>query len=552
MTIVRSKIAYLKSLLSKDVPETLILRALEDIGTDPSIEGDELVVEVYPNRPDMYSPEGIARALRAYLEISKGLPIFNVRNGELEVYVDSSVRNVRPYIAGAVIRNVRLSDEALESIMRLQEALHESYGRKRRKVAIGIHDLDKVTPPFKYTTVDPQGIKFVPLNFEEALTPKEILELHPKGQEYGHIIKDFERYPIILDAENNVLSMPPIINGELTRVTENTKNIFVDVTGTHLDSVIGAVNIVTASLLEHAEYAETVKIVYPDRTLYTPELSNKEITVKREDVKKVLGFEMSDDEIVRSLEKMMYGIKKITPEEITVIYPSIRRDILHPIDVIEDIAIGFGYENVDEELPHEYSEGTPDALLEEIEEIRDIMTGLGFLEVVTFNLSSEESEFELMRMSKGPTVRILNPISREMNVVRRSLLPSLLRILAHNKDEELPIMLFEVGEIVKENYQNTYNLAFVIMDTKEATFTNMRRYVEAFLRYYCGDCGSLRMKDDPRYIPGRSAEILINNISVGIFGEIHPQILENFDLPYPVVATEINVEEAFKALRSLP
>jgi len=552
MTIVRSKIAYLKSLLSKDVPETLILRALEDIGTDPSIEGDELVVEVYPNRPDMYSPEGIARALRAYLEISKGLPIFNVRNGELEVYVDSSVRNVRPYIAGAVIRNVRLSDEALESIMRLQEALHESYGRKRRKVAIGIHDLDKVTPPFKYTTVDPQGIKFVPLNFEEALTPKEILELHPKGQEYGHIIKDFERYPIILDAENNVLSMPPIINGELTRVTENTKNIFVDVTGTHLDSVIGAVNIVTASLLEHAEYAETVKIVYPDRTLYTPELSNKEITVKREDVKKVLGFEMSDDEMVRSLEKMMYGIKKITPEEITVIYPSIRRDILHPIDVIEDIAIGFGYENVNEELPHEYSEGTPDALLEEIEEIRDIMTGLGFLEVVTFNLSSEESEFELMRMSKGPTVRILNPISREMNVVRRSLLPSLLRILAHNKDEELPIMLFEVGEIVKENYQNTYNLAFVIMDTKEATFTNMRRYVEAFLRYYCGDCGSLRMKDDPRYIPGRSAEILINNISVGIFGEIHPQILENFDLPYPVVAAEINVEEAFKALRSLP
>ena len=281
MTIVRSKITYLKNLLSKDISESLILKALEDIGTDPSIEDDEFVVDVYPNRPDMYSPEGIARALRAYLEISKGLPKFDVKKGELEVYVDPSMRGVRPYIAGAVIRNVKLSEEALESIMRLQEALHESYGRKRRKVAIGIHDLDKVIPPFKYTTVNPQEIKFVPLNFEEALTPKEILELHPKGQEYGYIIKEFDRYPIILDAENNVLSMPPIINGELTRVTENTKNIFVDVTGTHLDSVIGAVNIVTASLLEHAEYAETVKIVYPDRTLYTPELSPKEISVKR-------------------------------------------------------------------------------------------------------------------------------------------------------------------------------------------------------------------------------------------------------------------------------
>ncbi|HHC19027.1 MAG TPA: phenylalanine--tRNA ligase subunit beta, partial [Euryarchaeota archaeon] len=208
MTVVRTDINFLMRLLKTRLNSEKILEALEQIGTDPELLDNELVVEIYPNRPDMYSPEGIARALRAYLEISPGLPRFNVRNGDLKIIVKKSVLNIRPYIAGAVVRDVSLDEEALESIMRLQEALHDSYGRKRRRVAIGIHDLDKVTPPFTYRGISPDGVRFVPLGFDVEMTPREILEKHPKGVEYGHIIKDKDAYPLIIDRRGNVLSMP--------------------------------------------------------------------------------------------------------------------------------------------------------------------------------------------------------------------------------------------------------------------------------------------------------------------------------------------------------
>ena len=551
MTVVRTDINFLMRLLKKRLNSEKILEALEQIGTDPELLDNELVVEIYPNRPDMYSPEGIARALRAYLEISPGLPRFNVRNGDLKIIVKKSVLNIRPYIAGAVVRDVSLDEEALESIMRLQEALHDSYGRKRRRVAIGIHDLDKVTPPFTYRGISPDGVRFVPLGFDVEMTPREVLEKHPKGVEYGHIIKDKDAYPLIIDRRGNVLSMPPIINGELTRVTTKTKNIFIDVTGTHLDAVIGAAEIVAAAISEYGSEIERVIVEHPSGTIVTPELSFKEIRVPVSIIREILGLSLSKEDIERSLRKMMYDVL-FNDDEIIAKYPTIRRDILHPIDVVEDIAIGYGYEALGEELPREYSQGIEDMLLEELDVIREIMVGLGFLEVITFTLVSDEYEFDKLRLKRAKAARILNPITSEMTIVRRSLLPSLLKVLHHNKDEELPLRVFEVGEVVNEKYKNEYRLAFVVMDTKIATFNEIRKIIEAFFRYYCGSCITLRMHDDPRFIPGRSAEILVNDIPIGIFGEIHPEVLENFDIPYPVVAAEVKINEIIRALHSRP
>jgi len=551
MTVVRSKLDHLLRLLGVKVDNRTLIESLEQMGTDPAINEDELVVEVYPNRPDMYSTEGITRALRAYLEISPGLPTFNVKQGDIQIIVDRSVLSVRPYIAGAVVRNVSLDEDALESIMRLQEALHESYGRKRRKVAIGIHDLDKVKPPFTYTCVPPDGLKFVPLGFDKELTPREVLERHPKGVEYGHIIKDKDLYPIIIDKNANVLSMPPIINGELTRVTTATRNIFIDVTGTHLDAVIGAAEIVATAVSEYGDIIERVTIVHPHRTIVTPEISYKEISISIDLVKEVLGIDLSTKDIEKSLKRMMYDVS-LKDDKIIAKYPTFRRDILHPIDIIEDIAIGYGYESLGEDLPKEYSQGHEDPVLEEIDIIRDILVGLGFIEVITFTLISDEYEFDKLRLRRSKAARILNPITSEMTIVRSSLIPSLLKVLHYNKDEELPLRIFEVGEVVNEEYKNEYMLSFLVMDTKNANFNEMRKYVEAFFRYYCGSCAKLKMKDDPRFIPGRSAEILINNVPVGIFGEVHPEVLENFNIPYPVVATEIKINDMLKALHNRP
>ncbi len=548
MTTVRFKKGELERLLGKKMSEEEILNSLAEIGTDPEKEGEEIVVEVYPNRPDMYSVEGIARALRSFLEISPGLWRIECAPPKIEVEVDPSVKEVRPYIVGGVVRGVKLDEEAIESLMRLQENLHESYGRKRKKVAIGIHDLDKVVPPFKYSTVEPEGIKFVPLGFSEEMTPREILEKHPKGKEYGEIIKGKRRYPILLDSKGRVLSMPPIINGELTKVTDETRNLFIDVTGTHFDAVEGALEIVMGAIYERGGKLERVKVIYPEGSRETPFLGVLEKRVNMREIEETLGKKFSKDEVKRALERMGYEVS-FDGKHLIARYLSIRRDIMHEVDIIEDVAIGYGYERLGEELPKEYKAGEPHREEEEFKLIRKILTGLGFIEIKTFILSGEEEQFDKMRINRKRTARVLNPISQTMNVTRVSLIPGILEAFSRNSSEELPIKLFEVGYVVDEKYENLPMVAFGVMDTK-VSFSDIRRYVEAFFRYYLRDIKEkYEMKDDPRFIPGRSVKIKLGEEEIGIYGEVHPEVLENFKIEYPVVMCEINLKKCVKALK---
>lgn len=232
------------------------------VGLD-HIDDGKITVEVFPNRPDMLSIEGFARALRGFFSVETGLQDFRVDDSGIKFIVDShAVKDVRPFVVAAVIRNVSLSDERLKSIMDIQEKLHLTHGRNRVKVAIGVHNLDVLSPPFKYTAVRPDSTCFVPLDMSTPLSLREILEKHPKGRDYAFILEKHDKYPLIIDGKNNVLSFPPIINGELTRVTTDTRNLFIEITGTDQLSVNQALNIVSTSISEQGGSIQSVELQF--------------------------------------------------------------------------------------------------------------------------------------------------------------------------------------------------------------------------------------------------------------------------------------------------
>lgn len=249
------------SLLGRKIPPDDIRDNISMLGVDVEyIDNQKIVMEVFPNRPDMLGIEGFARALRGVMDIETGLPEYETTDSGITLYVEPSVKEIRPYISAGVVKNVSLTEESLISLMNIQEKLHITHGRNRKKVAIGVHDLSKVTPPFVYKAVNPKEISFVPLDADICMSLTDILEKHPKGVAYAGILKEFRKYPIILDRKNKVLSFPPIINGELTKLSENTKDVFIEVTGTDQRAVNQAMNILATSLLDRCGRGCSVEI----------------------------------------------------------------------------------------------------------------------------------------------------------------------------------------------------------------------------------------------------------------------------------------------------
>ncbi|HHF55518.1 MAG TPA: phenylalanine--tRNA ligase subunit beta [Thermoplasmatales archaeon] len=535
MPVVNFEYYDLISLLGMDIEMDELIRKIPMIGVSVErVEGNEISIEVFPNRPDLLSIEGMARALRAFFGIEKGLKKYDVEPPKIKLVVDESVAEVRPFIAGAVIRNVEMTYEMVASLMEVQEKLHFSVGKNRKKMAIGVHDFDKVSPPFVYKGVKPDEIKFVPLGKEEEMDLNEILMKHEKGVEYAQLLEGHELYPIILDKNGNVLSFPPIINGQLTAVTENTRNIFIDVTGTDFRAVMDALNIISTSIAERGGKLEQVEIKGREKLL-TPDLNPREMEVEAEYIKKILNIE-EKGEITEALLRMGHDVS-VEGEKIKVFYAAWRNDILHPIDLVEDIAIGYGYEKFEAELPKSMTFGSSF----DYNRIHHTMIGLGFNEVVTLSISSPEKEFEKMEM-EGEAAEIANPIAREHSILRISLLPSLLEILSKNRHNELPQQIYEVGDVVKfengEARQKTM-LAGVKIDAR-AGFTECKSIVEAILRNL-GYKLDVEEKKHPSFIEGRCASIILNGNEIGYFGEVKPSVISNFDLEYPVIAFEIDL-----------
>lgn len=511
-----------------------VIKRIPMMGCDiERIEDDHVDIEFFPNRPDLYSTEGVARAIKGFLDIETGLREFNVRPSGIQISMDNEIKNIRPYLACAVVRGMRFNSRSIESLMALQESLHWAVGRNRKKVSIGVHDMRNITPPFKYIAQNPD-FKFTPLDFKEPLSMRSILEKHPKGIKFANILTNYKKFPLILDANDTVLSFPPIINGELTKVTQGTTDLFIEVTG--LDPAVSiALNIVVASLAERGGLIETVMI---DGNSETPELSPKIMELKGNEVEELLGFRLSNEEIISCLEKMRYGARS-SGNNIKVSVPGYRSDILHTCDLIEDIAIAYGFDKIKPELPSTQTSGRSHPISRSRDAIHAIMIGLGYQEVMPFTLTNEKMQFELMRREKAKGItRILYPISEDHTIVRPTILPNLLEILSINKHRELPQRIFEAGEVVLD-CRTLQRLGCVAIHP-QANFTEIQAITDAVLRERCIDY-SVTESNDPAFIDGRRADVIINGEKAGVFGEIHPEVISNFGLEHPIIGFELNI-----------
>ncbi len=525
-----------KKLSNEEIEEALFLTKVE-----ANISGDKIECELNPDRPDMFSVEGIARAVKGFLGFETGAPIYKTRKSKIEL--KSEKVKSRPFIACAALEGIKLTDELVASLMQMQEKLHATVGRNRKKVAIGVHDLGKVKSPFTYKEVLPGKIKFKPLGMHKELNLKEILEKHPKGKEFAFCLKGCKKYPVIVDKSHAVLSFPPIINGELTKVTEKTKSLLIEVTGSDERAVNLALNIVLCNIAERSGTIEKVKIgkkFYPD---IEPE--QKKITVEETD--RLLGLGLKEKQIAGILERMRYTAVKFKGGMIDLLIPAYRGDILHNVDIIEDVAIGYGYNNITPELPKIATVGGLDEKEKFSSLARESLIGLGFQEVLTFILTNKENQFKKMNLPESSTAEIANPVSSEFNCCRQWLLPNLLKVMAANKHRDYPQRIFECGDCVimdakADTGTRTIRKIAAALSYDFANLTEIKSIIESFAKNI-GYSLIIRPYSHKSFIDSRCGEIILNGNSCGFFGEIHPQVLENWSLEKPVIAFEIDLEK---------
>ena len=561
--------------LGINISNEKLIDILPMLGSDiEDFDEETIKVEFFPNRPDQLSVEGISRSLKGFISQEIGLPKYEVLSSGYKVFVDKEIENIRPYIAFALIENVNFEGEKLKQIMDFQENLHWVIGRDRKKVAIGIHNLDVIEGDYKYIASSPHENSFIPLEHLNEMTPQEILEEHEKGSKYAKLISGFDKYPIILDKNNNILSMPPIINGELTKLSEDTKNILVDVTGTDEKAVNQTLNIICSSFGEVGGKIKSLEIVYDDKTTTSPDLSPKTRTTTSPDLSpktrtttspdlspktrtvrvdfsnKLIGgvnFEATD--IVNLLKKARMDGKIVNSNEVEVLVPSYRIDILHEVDLVENIAIQHCINNIEAKVPDVSTIAYENNWFKSEKSIRELMIGLGFQEVMSLMLTSEENHYNKMRQYEDNHVQVSKPITIDRTMIRKSLINSLMEFLEDNKHEDHPQKIFEIGDTLyideekETNVKTIKKLAGAICHST-ANFTEIKSTVASILANL-GYKMEIFSSDNPSFIEGRVANVKGSsqngNIN-GFFGEVSPEVITNFELEYPVIAFEIEFE----------
>lgn len=505
------------------------------------------------NRPDLWSIEGLARALRGYINQEKGIKTYSVNESTVKVNVDANLYDIRPFIGCSIIKDIHLSDDVIKGIMHLQDKLDQTHGRSRQKSSIGIYNLDLIKPPIEYTAVKPSEVKFVPLGFNEKMELNEILEQHPKGIEYGHIVKKNYLYPLLSDSEGNILSFPPIINSnDLGKITEESRNLLIEVTGTLYTTVLNTLNLVTSALIDRGGKPYSVTVNYPknsnfkEGTVVTPNFDNKRFTLGVEETNRILGLKLSAKEISSSLLTAGLGVEKIGNDCLTVLVPCYRVDIMHQVDIIEDVAIAYGYNNIEplwRELPTT-GEAKPDQHL--INVARDLMVGLGYQETLNTTLTNPETLFTKMNIPPSPLIELANPKVITMTCIRNWLLPSLMEFLSVNQSVEFPQKIFELGKVTlldytKETKTRDENWLAAATAHPNANFSEIKSALDSFMVNF-GVEWQITESSNPSFIEGRVGNVIVDNTEIGFLGEINPVVLEAWKLENPTAAFEINLQ----------
>ena len=447
---------------------------------------------------------------------------------------------MRPYTACAIVKNISFTDEKIREIMQAQEKLATTHGRNRKKSAYGIYPLENIQFPITYIAKDPEKVKFKPLGFDTFLTASEVLTMHPKAKEYAHLTKEWKKYPFFIDAKDNVMSMLPFTNSQDTgKVETTTKEVFIECSGTDFNNVSTALNMLVTMLADMGGEIYSIEMQYGNKKITTPCLEPKVMDIDVLYANKVLGLELKPLEAKKCLEKMGYGVKQNK-----ALVPAYRADILHQRDIVEDIAIGYGYNEIQEIIPCISTIAQEDPLEIFKTKINSVLVGLGMMEISNFHLIDKHVQTTALQ-EPADVLEIMDPVSMDYNSLRRLLLPSLLQTLRINKQYEYPQKLFEIGVVFKKNSEKTTgaeestHLGIVISHQK-ANFTEAKQVAEYIMRMFEIEC-TVQELTKPYYLEGRAGNIICNNVSVGTIGEIHPQTIKSFGLEMPVAAIELDL-----------
>jgi len=510
------------------------------------------------NRADLWSAEGLARALRGFLNVAKGLKQYAVGEPIVDVHVDSRLRNIRPFMGCAIVKNVKLTDAIIRGLMHLQDKLDQTYGRNRQKTSIGLYDYTLIAPPLNYTVVKPEEISFVPLGFEEKMSLAEILERHPKGIEYGRIVKKHSLYPIILDSKGKVLSFPPIINSnDLGKVTGETRHVLVEVTGTMRETVLNTLKLVTLALIDRGGEAYAATVQYPrDYAGYapakdvTPDFGSKRMRLDVEYANKILGLQLTGKRIAELLLTAGFNVENVNAKTVTALIPCYRIDVMHMVDLVEDVAVAYGYNNIEplwRELPTTGSERSEQRF---IDVARELMVGLGFQEVLSYTMTNLDNLFTKMKQEKTSLVEIANPKVVTLTCLRNWLLPGIMEFLSNNQSVEFPQKIFELGKVTlldktRETKTRDEEWLAAAVSHANASFTEIKSALDSFFANL-GLNWQIKATTHPSFIEGRVGAAIVNGVNAGVLGEVNPQVLEAWKLENPTVAFEINMQKIIK------
>jgi len=556
MPTIQVKIEDLETLLGRSLTLTELADRLPLVKGEIK-EHDEKTGEIKlelndTNRPDLWCVEGIARQIKMH-RLKKAVPYpfySGKRKGAAVIEVSPSLKTIRPYIGACIARGLSIDEESLIQLIQTQEKLSESFGRKRQWVSIGLYRLAKIAFPVTYKTVQPDEIRFVPLGFESPMTPAEILKKHPKGMAYAGILSKTAKCPLLVDRENKVLSFPPIINSrEVGEVQIGDRDLFVEVTGNDLRMVMLAVNILAANLADRGAEINPVEVRYPystdfGRKITMPAVLAKPMGMTLHHLSSALGETIGAPKAISILKAYGYDVQ-FRGRTLTVSVPAYRDDLLHPVDVVEDFAISRGYETFESEMPTEFTLGGLSSIEQLSDRARESMIGMGFQEVISNILTNREESVDRMALSgvNVDLVAVENVMSQTYSALRNSIIPSLLRVESASSKSFYPHRIFEAGETAvtdaraPEGTRTLLKLASLIAHPS-ANFSELHSCLD-LLMYYLGGTYQLEPVSHPSFIEGRVGRIVTGGRDLGLIGELHPQVLENWQIAMPCTVFEM-------------
>ena len=538
--------------LNKILGRKLEIKELEEIlfslGYElENVEGDKLRIDITAERPDLLSTYGLGRLLRSYL---------GNKNEEIKINKSNYKLNVKQpakewtNTAAAVVKGLKLDDQKIREIIRVQEKIGSTFLRNRKKGAIGIYPLEKIKFPITFTAEKPEQIKFRPLEYNKEINGREILEKHPTGMKYKHLLERWEKYPLFKDSNNKILSMPPIINShELGRVDERTTEVFVEVSGKDIQTIRMALNVMVSALAGIGGKIYSVEIDNGNKII-TPEFTGEKRTIEVGYVNKILGTSLKTNEVKKLLEKMNHKVVKTNTDSLILIVDPLRSDIWHDIDIADDIARTYGFNNLELRMKNVESVGETTRSVKVKDEISKLLTGLGYQECFTLMLTNNETQFEKMNIKEPGYVKLGTTVEQGINMMRQWLLPELMKSLENNRSAEYPQKLFEISHTTV--IDNTKDVGCkdilklcIVNCHGNAIFTEMKQVLD-YLFNALGIKYELTEVEHETFIKGRNAKIKVENEHVGNFGEINPKVLENFGIEMPCTGLEINLSELFK------